>query len=71
MEVNITLGGRDTLSCENCRARWHVHFGFWGFKWAQLDIKANDGRGAELLGKRLSGDEWHRMAEKVSQSENS
>lgn len=65
MEANITMGGRDTISCENCRARWHIYIGFSGFKWAELDIKAKNGKGAELLGKRLNGDEWLRIAKKA------
>lgn len=63
IEVNFTLGGRDTLSCKNCGARWHIYVGLTGLKWAELDLEARDGSGRELLGKRMKGNEWRRMAE--------
>lgn len=62
IEVNLTSGGRDTLSCKNCDARWHIYVGLTGLKWAELDLEAKDGVGRELLGKRMKGNEWRRMA---------
>jgi len=62
IEVHFTMGGRDTLSCESCGARWHIYVGLSGLKWAELDVEADDGTGKELLGKRLGKEEWRRMA---------
>lgn len=62
IEVNLTFGGRDTLSCKNCDARWHIYVGLTGLKWAELDLEAKDGKGRELLGKKMKGNEWRRMA---------
>jgi Zn finger protein HypA/HybF involved in hydrogenase expression len=61
--VHLTQGGRDILSCESCGARWHIYVGLTGLKWAELDVEADDGKGKELLGKRLDRREWQRMAQ--------
>jgi len=63
ISVHLTQGGRDTLSCESCGARWHIYVGLTGLKWAELEIEAEDGKGQELLGKRLDKNEWRRMAQ--------
>ena len=63
IEVHLTQGGRDTLSCSNCNARWHIFVGLTGLKWAELDVEADDGKGKELLGKRMNGNEWRRMSQ--------
>lgn len=63
IEVNLIVGGRDTLSCESCGARWHLYVGLSGLKWAELDVEADDGRGRELLGKRFTKDELRVMAQ--------
>jgi hypothetical protein len=68
VKVHLISGGRDTLTCENCGARWHLYIGLTGFKWAELDIEAKDGRGLQLLGKRLDKDEWRRMAPSLESS---
>jgi len=62
IKANYILGGRHTLTCENCGAQWHLHIGLRGFRWAELDVESKDGKGLELLGKRLEKDEWRKMA---------
>jgi len=62
IEVHLTQGGRDTLSCQGCGAKWHIYVGLTGLKWAELDVEADDGKGKELLGRRLEKDEWRKMA---------
>ena len=64
IEVNLVRGGRDTLSCKNCGARWHLYIGLRGLKWAELDLEAIDGKGKEFLGRRLAGDDWRKIARK-------
>ena len=62
--INVGFGGKDTISCENCGARWHLYFSFFGhqLKWAKLESKADDGRGKELLGKKIMPINWLEMA---------
>ena len=42
IEVHLISGGRDTLSCESCGAKWHIYVGLTGLKWAELDVEADD-----------------------------
>lgn len=63
IEVNLIANGRDTLACESCGARWHLHVGLTGLKWAELDVEADDGKGRELLGKRFDKNELRKMAQ--------
>ena len=45
---------KDTLTCNICGAKWSLYImPFSGFQWAELDSTAKDGRGQELLGKRV------------------
>lgn len=60
--VYLIDGGRDTLTCRNCNAKWHIHVGLSGLKWAELDVDADDGKGKELLGRRIKKNEWRKMA---------
>lgn len=62
IETHFIIGGRDTLSCENCGAKWHLYVGLTGFKWAELDLESRDKIGMQLLGKRLDKEEWKKMA---------
>jgi len=39
--------------------------GVSGFKWAELDLAAKDGRGHELLGKRFDKNEVRKLAQKA------
>jgi len=60
IQFHIMTEGKDRLSCLNCGARWHIYVGgFWNasLRWAELEMEADDGRGKELLGKRLEKDE--------------
>ena len=53
-QVHLTIGENDTLACNICRAKWHLHIvPFAGFQWAELNSPAKDGKGQELIGKRL------------------
>jgi hypothetical protein len=62
IDVHLIPGGRDTLSCGKCGAKWHIYVGLMGLKWAELDVEADDGIGKELLGRRLDKNEWRKMA---------
>lgn len=62
IKTHFIMGGRDTLSCESCGAKWHLYVGLTGFKWAELDLESGDKRGMHLLGKRLDKEEWKKMA---------
>jgi len=65
LQTHLISGGRDTLTCENCGAKWHLYVGLTGFKWAELDIESKNGKGLELLGKRLDKNEWREMAHRI------
>jgi len=66
MRTDFIVGGRDTLTCENCKAKWHIKMGLLdNLKWAELDIESKNGKGLELLGKRLDKDEWRKMAREI------
>ena len=58
-------GSKDTLSCYGCGAKWHLYLGLTGLKWAELDLESENGKGAELLGKKLDKNEWLKMAQNV------
>ncbi len=58
-------GGKDSLSCYGCGAKWHLNIGITGLKWAKLDLESEDSKGLELLGKKLSKNVWLKMAQNV------
>lgn len=60
--VHLIHLGRDTLSCQTCKALWHLNYSIT-FKWAELEVAAADGKGSDLLGKRLKPSEWLKMAQ--------
>jgi len=64
--ASFRWSGRDTLTCEECGAKWLLYFkaGFsdWYFEWAKLELESKNGKGLELIGKEISKDEWQRMA---------
>ena len=64
IQVHLVMGGKDTISCENCGARWHIYFGhvLGHLKWAELELEADDGRGEELLGQKVEANKWREMA---------
>jgi len=52
---------KDTMTCLNCGAKWHINHGLTGFHWAKL-IKDNaEGRGTELLGEKKDPRFWEQM----------
>jgi hypothetical protein len=52
--VHLTAGSKDTLTCNVCGAKWNLYIvPLRGFEWAELESNAKDGRGKELLGRRL------------------
>jgi len=53
------------VSCRSCGARWHVKLGFTGVNKARLEVKADDGKGKELLGTWIKKDELRRMADEA------
>jgi rubrerythrin len=53
--AHITNCEQDTLTCKMCGAKWNRYIvPLRGLEWAELVSSAMDGRGKELLGKRLS-----------------
>jgi hypothetical protein len=68
--VNLIPDGRDTLSCEGCGARWHLYIGLSGLKWAELDVEADNGKGTELLGRKLDKNEWRKLSQIVRNKPN-
>lgn len=63
LKAKITYG-RDTLSCKECGARWHLYFSNLSesLKWAELEVAADDGTGNELIGKQLEKTHWQKLA---------
>ena len=61
--VHFSRAGRDTLTCDVCRGKWHIHVGLTGLHWAELDNEADGGRGKEFLGRRFDKEELQRMAQ--------
>lgn len=64
MKADIKFGfeGRDTLQCEDCRAKWHLYMNFMGLSWAKLELVSKDKKGKHLLGKQIKKEEWKKMA---------
>ena len=54
-------GHPDWLLCLGCGAKWHIFFGFSSFKHAVLENEASDGRGRELVGKKIDNFTWAKM----------
>jgi len=63
------LDGRDTLTCEECGAKWllyfRIGFGQGYLEWAKLEIESRNGRGRELVGKEIRKDEWREKSLEV------
>jgi hypothetical protein len=60
--AHITNGEQDTLTCKICEAKWNLYImPFRGLEWAELACEAKDGKGKELLGKRISKNQIHSM----------
>lgn len=58
-----------SMTCENCNAKWLLTFSrkpnFWNpiysHMYVELKKEADDGRGKELLGKKLEASKWKQM----------
>jgi len=62
---------RDCLTCRECGARWHLYIEPLlraNFEWAELEIPSSNGKGADLIGKRLNPEEWRKMALQASKN---
>ena len=69
--VHLTAGEKDTLTCKVCGAKWNLHIvPFRGFEWAELELTAKDGRGAEYLGRKLDKNEILSIVQKDSAEQN-
>jgi hypothetical protein len=69
--VHLTAGEKDTLTCKICGAKWNLHIvPFRGFEWAELELTAKDGRGAEYLGRKLDKNEILSIVQKDSAEQN-
>ena len=69
--VHLTAGQKDTLTCKVCGASWNLHIvPFRGFEWAELELTAKDGRGAEYLGRKLDKNEILSIVQKDSAEQN-
>jgi len=60
--------GKDTLSCYGCGAKWHLYIGLTGLKWAELELEDEDGKGVDLLGKKLNKKDWRKMAQNAQET---
>jgi hypothetical protein len=70
--VHLTIGGKDTLACNICGAKWHVYIvPFAGFQWAELDSPAKDGRGQDLGGRQIDKKEILLMTQNASRDQKS
>jgi hypothetical protein len=68
--VHLALGENDSLTCNICGANWHLYIvPFGGFQWAELESTAKDGRGQELLGKRLDKKEILLMTQNANRDQ--
>ena len=68
--VHLTAGDKDTLTCNTCGAKWNLHIvPFEGFQWAELESAAKDGKGQEMVGKRLDKKEILSMTQKETQEQ--
>ena len=65
LKSNLVPGGRDSLLCENCKAKWHLIIGLGGLKWAKLEQGSENGEGTALIGKRYEKERWQKLAEKI------
>jgi hypothetical protein len=71
LKVHLTVGERDTLTCNICGAKWHVYIvPFGGFQWAELDSAAKDGKGQEFCFRRLDKKEILSLTQNVSHDQN-
>jgi hypothetical protein len=69
--VHLATGDNDTLTCKICGAQWHLYIvPFGGFQWARLDSATKDGRGQEMLGKRLDKKEILAITQNASRESN-
>jgi hypothetical protein len=69
--VHLTLGERDSITCNICGAKWHLYIvPFGGFQWAELDLVAKDGRGQELCGRQISKKEILSLTQNASHDQN-
>ena len=69
--VHLTAGEKDTLTCKICGAKWNLHIvPFRGFEWAELELTAKDGRGAEYLGRKLDKNEILSIVQKDGAEQN-
>lgn len=60
--------GKDTLSCYECGAKWHLYIGLTGLKWAELELESEDGKGEEFLGKKRNKKDWRKMAQNAQET---
>jgi hypothetical protein len=71
-KVHLTAGERDTLECSICGAKWQLYIvPFAGFQWAELESPAKDGRGQELLTRRLNKKELLSITQNAGRNQNS
>jgi len=62
-DLDFQYAFRDALKCPSCLAQWHIYFKFFPeLKKAVLEVAANDGRGTELLGKKVENATWRKLA---------
>jgi hypothetical protein len=69
--ARITNGEQDTLICRMCGAKWDLYImPLRGLEWAELISTAQDGRGKEFLGKKLSKKEIRTITQKEDSEQN-
>jgi hypothetical protein len=65
LTFSLIPGGKDTVSYDDCGAAWHLYLGLLGLKWAELELEAENGKGNELLGKRIKNDDIRKLSQKA------
>jgi hypothetical protein len=71
LNVHLDLGENDSLTCNVCGAKWHLYIvPFGGFQWAKLELGSKDGRGRELMGRRLDKNEILSITQKGGREQN-
>lgn len=62
IEINLGFVRRDTLTCRNCRGKWHIYINYSHLQWAELEVSPNGHVEKDLVGKRIDSIELLKTA---------